>query len=61
MGKKKFSMRIDGLDTQDIRSYYFWTEEDMIMSRLWRWQNVGGEREKHIVYFFGFREKYEIS
>ena len=60
MGKKKFSMRIDGLDTQDIRSYYFWIEEDMIMSRPWRWQSVGGEREKHI-YFFGFRDKYEIS
>ena len=27
-GKEKFSMRIDGMDTQDIRSYYFWTEEE---------------------------------
>ena len=54
-------MRIEGLDTQDIRSYYFWTEEDMIMSRPWRWQSVGGERERNIYIFFGFRDKYEIS
>ena len=60
MGKKKFNMRIDGLDMQDIRSYYFWTEEDMVMSKPRRWKSDGREREKHI-HFFGFRDKYEMS
>ena len=46
-------MRIDGLDTQDIRSYCFWIEEDMIMPRPWRWKSDGGEREKHIHFFWG--------
>ena len=40
-------MRIDGLDMRDIRSYYLWIEEDMIISRPWRWKSDGGERETY--------------
>ena len=61
MGKKKFSMMIDGLDMQDIRSYYFWTEEDKIMSRPWRWRVMEVRERETYTFFFGFRDKYEMS